>query len=71
MELANYSALLREVEHQIVYCRYKARRQREILAQATEGDDNVPEVQSLLGMFEELEAIHVADHDRLLNQLSL
>lgn len=69
MDEADHSVLLKETEHQLVYCRYKARRQRELLADVEVAE--VPGSKAVLGIFEELAAIHLADRDQLSKQASL
>jgi hypothetical protein len=63
MNSTNHSRLLKEAEYQLALCRYKARRQREVLADMETAE--VPGSKAMLGMFEDLASIHLIDRDQL------
>ena len=63
MHTTDHSRLRKEAEYQLAFCRYKARRQREMLVEI--GAAEVPGSKAMLDMFENLAAIHLADREQL------
>lgn len=61
---------LKQAERHVAEGAEHVRRQHEIVARLEKGGHDAGSAKELLGQFEEIQAMHVADRDRLIGELS-
>jgi hypothetical protein len=70
MDRATVTAHLAQAERHVALGEQHIARQREIVSELEDGSHDAVQARRLLAQFEELQALHIADRDRLRRELA-